>query len=109
MPHNEQIEKQVSDAVKNWKHTNSKKMFGGMCHLIKGNMFCGVLKNDLILRLGKESAETVLNQPHTKPFDITGKPMKGWVMVAQDGFETQEKLTAWLEMARSFALTLPPK
>jgi len=84
-------------------------MFGGVCHLLNGNMFGGVYKDKLILRLGVDEAENVLTQKHIVPFDITGKPMKGWVMVEEKGFLTEEELNGWLKKARKFVKTLPPK
>jgi hypothetical protein len=58
-------------------------MFGGTCHILNGNMLCGVYKNYLILRLGEEQAEEALNQNHVKLFDITSKLMRGWVMIEE--------------------------
>jgi len=59
-----------------------KKMFGGVGFMVQGNMACGVHGEDLIARVGPEHYEQALAQPHTKPFDMTGRPMSGWVMVA---------------------------
>ena len=84
-------------------------MFGGVCHLLNGNMFCGVHKDFLILRIGQQKAEDALKLPHVRPFDITGKPMKGWVMVAQDGFKSDIDLKQWLDQAGDFVKTLPSK
>lgn len=87
----------------------SEKMFGGTCHLLNGNMVCGVYKDYLIVRVGKEQFGNALGLPHTKPFDITGRPMKGWVMVEQRGVATQEELKGWLAMAKKFVQMLPAK
>ena len=84
-------------------------MFGGICHLIHGNMFCGVYKDFLILRLGEGQAKKALELPFVRPFDITGRPMKGWVMVAGEGFHSDQELEAWLNKAKDFAETLPSK
>ncbi len=84
-------------------------MFGGVCHLLRGNMFCGVYKDYLILRLGEKGAKEALQSKFARPFDITGKPMKGWVMVSPDGFRSDEELAAFLEEAKDFAGSLPPK
>ena len=109
MAYNQQIADRVDEIVSKWPRTGSKKMFGGVCHLLQGNMFCGVLKDYLILRLGVEAAEKALAQANVRPFDITGRPMQGWVMVAEKGFEDDAALGYWLEMARDFAGALPPK
>ena len=72
-------------------------------------MFCGIYKDFLILRLGEENGDKALGLPFVKPFDITGRPMKGWVMVAQAGFNDDETLDAWLNQAGAFARTLRAK
>jgi len=86
-----------------------KKMFGGVGFLIHGNMACGVYKEDMIVRLDPEKHDKLLKKPGAKLFDITGKPMKGWLMVAPDGCKTAKQLTAWVKEGIEFALTLPPK
>ena len=109
MPYNETIDARIKAIISNWKHTNSKKMFGGVCHLLNGNMFCGVYKDFLILRLGEEKAVNALGMPFVQAFDITGRPMKGWVMVEAQGFVTNRTLKNWLNAAREFVNTLPGK
>jgi hypothetical protein len=109
MPYNAQIETRIEKILSSWKNTDQKNMFGGVCHLLNGNMFCGVYKDFLILRLGEENSNKALALPHVRPFDITGKPMKGWVMVGQDGFKTDHDLAVWLNQAKEFVNSLPPK
>ena len=108
MGYNRDLEDRIIGIVEEWGNVASKKMFGGICHLINGNMFCGVYKDYLILRLGEEFAEKSLRRPFVRPFDITGRPMKGWVMVEKGGFRGH-KLKAWLERARHFVEGLPKK
>lgn len=107
MPYNETIDSSVTRVISNWG-TVRKKMFGGTCHILNGNMMCGVYKDYLILRLGENEANVALNQNHVKPFDITGKPMKGWVMVEASGF-IGPLLSQWLKKARKFVESLPSK
>jgi hypothetical protein len=102
MPYNEEIDARIRKVVSRWKNSDAKKMFGGVCHLLNGNMVC-------ILRLGEKESTEALKLSYTKPFDITGKPMKGWVMVEGRGFKTDEKLKSWLIKARTFVKTLAPK
>jgi len=109
MAYNEEIEMRITKIVLRWKNTDAKKMFGGICHLFNGNMFCGVHKDFLILRLGKERSEEALKLPHTRPFDITGKKMNGWVMVNANGYKTDDELKSWLAEAKKFVKTLPKK
>ena len=86
-----------------------KKMFGGVGFLLNGNMACGVNKDNLIVRINPEKQGALLKKPHTKPFDLTGKPMKGWLLVEADGVKTDKQLSAWVREGIEFALTLPPK
>jgi len=107
MPYDEQLDKRITFIVADWG-TTRKKMFGGTCHLLNGNMLCGVYHHFLVLRLGEEFAAQALGRPHVKPFDVTGRPMKGWVMVDQ-AVLTQADLVKWLNRARDFVSHLPPK
>jgi TfoX/Sxy family transcriptional regulator of competence genes len=86
-----------------------KKMFGGMGFLIQGNMACGVHGNDMIVRVGAENHAAALNQPYARPFDLTGKSMAGWVMVASEGCEDDRDLQAWVKRGVDFARSLPAK
>ena len=88
---------------------SEKKMFGGLCFLIHGNMCCGVLKDQLVLRLEPERAQKLLSRPHTRPMDFTGRPLKGFVFVEARGSRTDRQLRDWVSMARSFAHGLPRK
>ncbi|MDQ3007899.1 MAG: TfoX/Sxy family protein [Chloroflexota bacterium] len=86
-----------------------RKMFGGVGFLLNGNMACGVNKNDLIVRVDPEKHSALLKKPHTRPFDMTGRPMKGWLVVEADGCKTDKQLRTWVKEGVDFALTLPAK
>lgn len=75
-----------------------------MCYLLNGNMVCGVHKDFLILRLGEKTSENALKLPYVRPFDITGRAMKGWVMVEREGFSSENELGEWLKKAKDHAL-----
>jgi TfoX/Sxy family transcriptional regulator of competence genes len=107
MPYDRELDQRLNAVVADWG-TTPKKMFGGTCNLLNGNMMCGVYKDFLMLRLGEEEAAAALSKPHVRPMDITGKVMKGWVMVAKEGL-TDESLKQWLTKAKRFAESLPPK
>jgi TfoX/Sxy family transcriptional regulator of competence genes len=107
MAYDQDLDDRINAVIAGWG-TTRKKMFGGTCNLINGNMMCGVHKDSLILRLGAEAARQALSQPEVKPMDITGKPMKGWVMVAKAGL-TDSLLEQWLLKAKRYAEKLPPK
>jgi TfoX/Sxy family transcriptional regulator of competence genes len=109
MAYDEGLAQRVTELLEKKHGFNEKKMFGGVCYLLNGNMACGVLNEDLIVRIGPENYEDALKLPHTRKFDLTGKPMKGWVMVSHDGHESDEDLSEWVHRGANFALSLPPK
>ena len=84
-------------------------MFGGVAFMIRGNMACGVHADYMIVRVGPENYQAALQQPFTRPFDMTGRPMAGWVEVAQPGCEQDRDLQAWIKRGIDFASSLPPK
>ncbi len=86
-----------------------KNMFGGVGFLLNGNMACGVNKDNLIVRVDPEKHNSLLKKPYAKPFDMTGKPMKGWLVVEADGVKTEKQLSIWVKEGVDFASTLPPK
>ncbi len=86
-----------------------KKMFGGIGYMVLGNMACGVHGNNLIVRVGLARYEEALAEPHTSPFDLTGRAMKGWVYVDPAGCQTTDDLQSWVQQGVDFALSLPPK
>ena len=75
---------------------DERKMFGGVSLLLDGSMACGVLGDDLVVRTGEAGAAEALQQPHTRPMDFTGKPMKGFIYVAAAGFASDAQLDAWV-------------
>ena len=86
-----------------------KKMFGGAGFLLHGNMACGVNKDNLVVRVDPEKHSALLKKPHAKPFDLTGKPMKGWLLVEAERCKTSRQLRAWVKEGVEFASTLAPK
>ena len=107
MPYDEQLDAMISRHLAGWA-TTRRKMFGGTCHLLGGHMLCGVYREFLILRLGERQAARALSDPAVRPFDITGRPMKGWVMVAKEELDPPA-LGRWVDRARAFVETLPAK
>ncbi len=86
-----------------------RKMFGGICFMLRGNMCCGIVNDDLMLRLDKEGAQKALLEEHVREMDFTGKPMKTMVYVSAEGIDEEEELQRWVDTAVAFAETLPPK
>jgi len=88
---------------------DERRMFGGLAFLLRGHMCCGVVDDTLVLRLGNDGAAAALEEPHTRPMDFTGKPMKSMVYVGPDGIADDDDLHRWVNRAADFAATLPPK
>lgn len=109
MPYNELTAERIRRQLARNRQIVEKKMFGGLGFLLSGNMCVGVWKDSLIVRVGPDQYATCLAEPFAGEFDITGRPMRGWVMVAPAGFETPEQLVAWLDRALEFVSTLPEK
>ena len=86
-----------------------KKMFGGIGFLVNGNMACGVHGQNLIVRLGTADFEAALKKPHVKVFNMTGRPMSGWIFVERPGYQSKEALQRWIAISIKFAKSLPPK
>jgi hypothetical protein len=100
----------VREALDARAEVTEKKMFGGHCFLLNGNMICGVTGDEtLMIRVGKDAYEEALAQPHAREMDFTGRPMRGMVFVGPAGCESDDGLGAWLERGLANARTLPPK
>jgi TfoX/Sxy family transcriptional regulator of competence genes len=85
-----------------------RQMFGGLAFMLSGHMFCGVVGDTLMLRLGAEGAARALGQPHVRPMDFTGRPMKGMIFVDNAGLHG-DTLRQWVEAATQYVCGLPPK
>jgi hypothetical protein len=85
-----------------------KKMFSGLAFLTYGNMTVGVHGDELIARIDPEGTNAALTEPGVRLFDITGRPMRGWILVAGEALD-DDVLDGWVERARTFVATLPPK
>ncbi len=85
-----------------------RQMFGGLAFMLAGHMVCGIVNDNLMVRLGADGAEHALDQPHVRPMDFTGRPMKGMVFVEPDGMKGGA-LQQWVHAAAAFTRTLPPR
>jgi len=88
---------------------SEKKMFGGLCFLINGNMALGLANDDLMIRVGPESYEKMLAKPNVRKMDFTGKPLKGFLYVGTKGTDSDKDLKKWVSRSIEFAMSLPPK
>jgi TfoX/Sxy family transcriptional regulator of competence genes len=87
----------------------AKEMFGGIGFMLHGNMACGVIDDSLIVRVGPDTYEAALEEQHTRVFDMTGRPMRGWVAVDPPGLSTESDVHSWIQRGINFTMTLPAK
>jgi TfoX/Sxy family transcriptional regulator of competence genes len=109
MAFDETLAQRIRQALARKKNIQEKKMFGGVCFLLNGNMLVGVWKESLIVRLGQDQGDEALLEPHVKEFDITGRPMRNWVLVEPKGVEDDDQLSGWIQRAIKFVGKLPAK
>lgn len=109
MSYDEALAARIRAAVEGRPEIGEKKMFGGICFLHAGAMFCGVAGADLMVRVGPAAYEKALAAPHARVMDFTGRPMQGYVFVGAAGTRTAAQVAAWVARALAFVTTLPPK
>ena len=109
MAYDETLAARIRQHLARRKNVEEKKMFGGVGFLLNGNMLVGVWKDSLIVRLGPDDGDEALKETHVREFDITGRPMKGWVLVEPEGVEGDDQLKGWIQRAMKFVGRLPKK
>jgi len=109
MAYNEELAERMQTKLKLSRGVVEKKMFGGIGFLVNGNMACGIIKDDLIVRLSDDDFEKALKQKHVRIFDFSGRPMAGWIYVSAEGCKSDKALTEWMEKGIAFAKSLPKK
>ena len=106
MTYDHALEARLDELSLYWPGIGKKKMFGGMGYLLNGNLTFAIWKDHLVVRCGAAAHARCLALPGVSPFDATGRPMSGWVMVAPEVLDSDESLRAWMEQGRDFAVTL---
>ena len=109
MAYDEALANRIRQAAGDREGFAEIKMFGGICFTLNGNMFAGVIRNDLMIRVGADANEGALAKPGVRPMDFAGRPMVGMVYVAPDVIEADESLNVWLDQGLAFAAGLPAK
>jgi TfoX/Sxy family transcriptional regulator of competence genes len=107
--YDEGLAERLRDALAGEPDITEIKMFGGLCFTVRGNMVCGIVGDDLMLRVGADAHEDALARPHTRVMDFAGRPMVGMIYVAPAGYESDEDLKAWTDRALAYAGALPAK
>jgi TfoX/Sxy family transcriptional regulator of competence genes len=107
--YDEDLAQRVRDLLAARSDVTERKMFGGIAFMLAGNMACGVLGEDLIVRLGDEEGEKALAEDGVRPFDFTGKPMKNIVYVSAELTSDDAGLAEWVDAGADYAASLPAK
>ncbi len=113
MAYDEALAARVRTALEGVDAVEERKMFGGLCFLVRGHMACGITGEaqggKLMVRVGEEAFEAALARPHASVMDFTGRPLKGMVYVERPGIRTAKQLAGWVAMGVSHAESRPPK
>ena len=109
MAYDERLAQRVRSVLSRRRGISEKKMFGGLSFLVRGNMSCGIIGDELMVRVGPKRYATALARRHVREMDFTGRALKGYVYVAPAGIKTANTLRSWVDLGVMFARTLPPK
>ena len=109
MAFDEGLAQRIRKRLAGQKGLTEKKMFGGLAFLLNGNMCCGVHRRELIVRLEPARTDAALAELHTRIFDLSGRPMKGWILVELLGLADEPSLAKWLRLGTNYAASLPKK
>lgn len=109
MPFDRKLADRIRIALDGRDGVTEKPMFGGIGFLVNGNMCCGVHREEMMVRLDPATAGEALRNPHTRVFDLTGRPMPGWVVVGSDGVAGDTEVAYWVERGFTYASKLPSK
>lgn len=105
----EQLVARVREVLERTRGTAERRMFGGVCFTLNGNMACGVVSTDLMIRIGPDKYDDALKRRHVREMDFTGRAMKGYVFVSALGTKSDPALKSWIEACIAYVKSLPPK
>ncbi len=109
MAYDETLAQRMREVLADEPGVVEKKMFGGLAFMVRGNMCCGIVKDELMLRVGKDLFDEAMARPHSRVMDFTHRPMPGMVYVEKPGFASDGDLKDWIDLSLRFVNTLPPK
>jgi TfoX/Sxy family transcriptional regulator of competence genes len=109
MAYDEALAERVRTVLGDAPDVVAKRMFGGIAFMVAGNMACGVMGEDLLVRVGKAGQAASLARPSVRPMELSGRVMGGFVVVDAEGLDEDEVLAGWVERGSAFAASLPPK
>jgi TfoX/Sxy family transcriptional regulator of competence genes len=109
MAYDEDLAARVRRVLARRRGVTEKKMFGGLAFMVGGNMCCGIVRDELMVRVGPERYEEALTDAHVRPMDFTGRPMKGMIFVEAEGCRADKDLERWVGLGVDLARSLPAK
>lgn len=109
MAYDEKLAQRIRAVLGPRDDVEERPMFGGLTFMVRSHMACGVLRDDLMLRVGTDAEQAALARPHARPMDFTGRPLPGMIYVAPPGCRTPASLKSWVDLALAFVATLPAK
>ena len=109
MAYDETLAERIRTILASRDDVTERKMFGGIAFLVGGNMACGVIRDDMMVRVGPDAHDEALGRPHARPMDFTSRPMRGMVYVGPGGTGPDGDLERWVAAGVTFAAGLPPK
>ena len=109
MSYDTELAERIRAAIGDTDGVVEKKMFGGLAFMVQGHMCCGIARNALMVRVGPEAYDDALTEPHARPMDFTGRPLRGMVYVDPPGYLSDDGLAEWVGRGLAFVDTLPPK
>jgi len=109
MAYDESLAARVRALLERQPGTSERKMFGGLAFLLRGNMACGIVKDELMVRVGPDAHDAAVRLPHAREMDFAGRPMRGMLFVAPPALTGEDGLREWVQRALSFTSTLPAK
>ncbi len=109
MAYSEELAERIREVIDGRPGVVERKMFGGIAWMVNGNMACGIIGEDLMVRLDRDDAEAAQTEEHVGPMEFTGRPMRGFILVEAEGIEGDTDLGRWVDAGADFAESLPPK
>jgi TfoX/Sxy family transcriptional regulator of competence genes len=108
--YDEDLANRIRELIAGEAGVTEKKMFGGLAFLIGGNMSVAASgQGGLMVRVDPDETAALLEKPHTRPFEMRGRGMQGWIRVDDEGVRTKRQLSPWVKRGVSYARSLPAK
>ena len=109
MAYNEKLEERIIKLLKSEKGVVEKKMFGGAAFMLRDKMFCGIIKDELMVRVLDEKFDALVKKPNAREMDFANRPMRGFIYVSPGGIKTDKQLQSWIDLGIEYTEKSPPK